>query len=107
MVQPLPILATNIAGNDVSRLETPRALDSDPGTSRFEAPVTVTGAQFMYISRFPIRLNQVHAKVYWPGEMPSGMEKSNLLAPLPFGSSGRLPGALAGHPPSMECITCH
>ena len=107
VLQPLPILATNIAGNDEARFEKPGA-DlalgiSGSKTSRLLAPlVTVTGAQFMYISRFPIRLNQVHASVYWPGVIPSGTENSNLDAPEPLGSSGRLPAVLAGHPPSME-----
>ena len=31
-----------------------------------EEPVIVTGAQFMYISRFPILLNQVQARVAVP-----------------------------------------
>lgn len=30
--------------------------------------------QFMYISRFPILLNQVQARVYSPGAMPLGTE---------------------------------
>ena len=106
VLQPLPTLATNIAGNDEARLEKPGA-DlalgiSGSETSRLLAPVTVTGAQFMYISRFPIRLNQVHANVYWPGVIPSGTENSNLVALEPSGFSGKLPAVLAGHPPSME-----
>ena len=44
--------------------------------SRFlDPPLTLTEAQFMYISRLPILLNQVQAKVYGPGAIPCGMEK--------------------------------
>ena len=44
--------------------------------SRFlDPPLTLTDAQFMYISRLPILLNQVQAKVYGPGAIPCGMEK--------------------------------
>ena len=42
-----------------------------PAVSRFEVPpVTLTEAQFMYISRFPTLLNQVQASVYAPGATP-------------------------------------
>ena len=41
-----------------------------------EPPVTLIEAQFMYISRLPTLLNQVHARVYAPGAMPVGIEKS-------------------------------
>lgn len=68
VVHPL-MLATNMGGkleerspiSSVERLEEP--------------PVTVIGAQFMYISRLPMRLNHVQARVYLPGEMPCGMLK--------------------------------
>lgn len=36
----------------------------------FDPPLTLIDAQFMYISRLPILLNQVQAKVYDPGVMP-------------------------------------
>lgn len=38
----------------------------------FDPPLTLTEAQFMYISRLPILLNQVQASVYDPGVIPSG-----------------------------------
>ena len=61
VLQPLPMLATNIGGNEAAR-------SVKPGVSVFDSlfllpPVTVTGAQFMYISRLPILLNHVHASV--------------------------------------------
>jgi hypothetical protein len=40
-----------------------------------ESLATVMGAQFMYISRLPIRLNHVQAKVYFPGAIPFGIAK--------------------------------
>ena len=70
------MFALNMPGKDAARSEssaTPRvslrerALFLDP-------PLTLIEAQFMYISRLPILLNQVQAKVYAPGLMPSGME---------------------------------
>lgn len=61
VVQPL-MLATNMDGK-LSRLEIDFSVFSVE-TSRFWAPAsTLIGAQFMYISRLPIRLNQVHARV--------------------------------------------
>lgn len=57
-------LATNMSGKEAAR---------DVRSLGFEPPVTVTGAQFMYISRLPTLLNHVHASVYCPGLMPSGM----------------------------------
>ena len=69
VLQPLPIFATNMAGREASRLpkiESFMASYSVVLVSRltFEPPpVTVIGAQFMYISRLPILLNQVHARV--------------------------------------------
>ena len=108
-----PTLATNMGGKAARLLSEkpgawegasmPRGAMGSASASRFlEAPVTVTGAQFMYISLLPILLNQVHARVYSPGAMPSGMENSNLLAPELLGSLPRLPGAPAGQPPMME-----
>ena len=98
-VEQLPqALATNMGGNS-ARSESGAASI----VSRLPAAaVTVTGAQFMYISRLPTLLNQVQARVYLPGLMPSGMENWNLVAPLPVGSSGRLPAASTGQPPRME-----
>ena len=70
------IFALNMPGKDaVARPESsemPRvslrvaALFADP-------PLTLIDAQFMYISRLPILLNQVQAKVYDPGVIPWGM----------------------------------
>ena len=55
VLHPLPMLATNMGGNDEVRLETPDDSEASTcGVSRLpEPPVTVMGAQFMYISRFP------------------------------------------------------
>ena len=97
VMQPL-MLATNIWGK-LSRLVKPGVSAS---ASRFlDPPSTVMGAQFMYISRLPIRLNQVQARVYFPGEMPSGMAKSKTVSEFPE----RFPSVLAGHPPSKDLMT--
>jgi hypothetical protein len=65
------MFATNIGG----KLEE-RCSITGASTERLDEPlVTVTGAQFMYISRFPMRLNQVQARVYLPVVIPSGMVK--------------------------------
>ena len=71
------MFALNIAGKDgTARSESsgmPRvslrvaALFCDP-------PLILTDAQFIYISRFPILLNQVQANVYEPGVIPCGIE---------------------------------
>lgn len=50
-------LATNMSGNDVSRFVVWIS------SLFLEPPVTVTGAQFMYISRLPTLLNHVHARL--------------------------------------------
>ena len=55
------MLALNMAGKDTVALF-------------FDPPLTLIDAQFMYISRLPILLNHVQAKVYDPGVIPSGME---------------------------------
>lgn len=67
VVQPFPMLATNKSGKEDARFEISSscATLADPTdvSSRFFDPATtVIGAQFMYISRLPIRLNQVHAR---------------------------------------------
>ena len=72
------MFALNMAGKDAeSRSDSSgMAKVSFKLASRFlDPPLTFTDAQFMYISRFPILLNQVQAKVYDPGVIPSGMEK--------------------------------
>ena len=61
VVQPLSMLATNISGNESARFVNP-GIPAVPALF-FDPPVTVIGAQFMYISRFPMKLNQVHARV--------------------------------------------
>jgi hypothetical protein len=62
VVQPLT-LATNMGGR-LARLDGGVSGFSGVGSLRFFVPaVTLTGPQFMYISRFPILLNQVHAIV--------------------------------------------
>lgn len=77
-------------------------------------PTMLTGAQFMYISRLPILLNQVNAKVAFSlFRMPLGMGTSNCLThsvplslphcgpfslpSLSFSIVSRFPAALAGH----------
>lgn len=110
------MLATNIAGNDaVARsesLELKKSSYSLRGRSRLlDPPVTFIEAQFIYISRFPTLLNQVHAKVYAPGAIPAGMlylYVSGSAVVSGFPPSGRFPGvSLAGHPPSIEWMTNH
>jgi hypothetical protein len=71
VLQPGPILATNISGRALkaamSRSANWVAFRVSRSLSRLdEPPVRVTGAQFMYISRLPILLNQVHASVASP-----------------------------------------
>jgi hypothetical protein len=86
---PTPILATAMSG----RASKP-AVSSEP-------PETVMGAQFMYISRFPILLNHVHAIVMTPlGSSAGTVYLKALLVLGPFWS--RLPAASTGQPPSIE-----
>ena len=70
------MLALNISGKaGVARSESsgmPR-VSSRVAALFFDPPLTFTDAQFMYISRFPILLNQVQANVYDPGVIPSGI----------------------------------
>lgn len=61
VLQPLPALATNMSG----RAE--KATSGEP-----EPAVMVTLAQFMYISRLPIWLNQVQAKTALPAGVSAG-----------------------------------
>ena len=68
-----------------------------------EAPVIVTGAQFMYISRFPILLNQVQARVAVPVGSEDGMVKLYVSGSTALAESPLLPATpLIGHPPSIE-----
>ena len=109
------MFATNMAGKEaVARSESSATAYPSVWLRRvsllLEAPVTLIEAQFMYISRLPTLLNHVHARVYAPGAMPAGIEKSyvsgsgaeaELSAPM-------LPAwFLAGQPPSIEWITIH
>ena len=64
-------------------------------------PLTTMGAQFMYISRLPTLLNQVHASAYWPGAIPSGMLYSKVVGSSAPASSPIFPADDVGHPPSM------
>lgn len=101
------MFATNMSGK-FARLRSDRAASFRDWTARLDFPPAgmVTGAQFMYISLLPMRLNQVHAIVYSPGATPSGILKVYLLALLPLGSGVRLPAvALLGQPPTMEWMT--
>lgn len=59
VVHPFPILATNMSGNELARFVSPGVSMSAPLLPL--PPVTVTGAQFMYISRLPTLLNHVQA----------------------------------------------
>ena len=70
------MLATNMPGKDVvARSESPEMPSVSLSVAALfdEPPLTLTEAQFMYISRLPILLNQVQANVYDPGVIPSGM----------------------------------
>ena len=72
------MFALNMAGKDAeSRSDSSGMANvSLRLASRFwDPPLTLTDAQFMYISRLPILLNQVQASVYDPGVIPCGMEK--------------------------------
>lgn len=107
---------TNMSGRDFKKVMSPLAAP----------PVTVIGAQFcvdelarvhqrramwqkhtMYISRFPILLNQVHARLYSPFAIPLGIENSKTDASVPSASSERFPVAFEGHPPMMLWMTFH
>lgn len=109
------MLATNIAGKEgVSRPARSGIVAKSVSLLRgissrlLEPPVTLMEAQFMYISLLPTLLNQVQARVYAPGLMPSGIAKlyvsgSGAEAEL---SAPMLPATfLAGQPPSMEWMT--
>jgi hypothetical protein len=104
VMQPL-MFATNMSGRS-SRFERETRLAglarSEGAYLFFVAPVTTIGAQFMYISRFPMRFHHAHPSVYRPGAILSGILNWKVLAPLPLGSAGRFPSVFAGHPPSME-----
>lgn len=67
VAQPFPILATNMSGKEDARFEISGSCAIltyclDAASRFFDPATTVIGAQFMYISRLPIRLNQVHAR---------------------------------------------
>lgn len=66
--QPLPTLATNMAGRELMGSEAPRFFLEAP-------PLMVTTAQFMYISRLPTLLNQDQAKTASPEGVSAGMTK--------------------------------
>jgi hypothetical protein len=70
--QPFPMFAVNISGR-ASNAEVSRA--SNSSLLLDDDPVRVTGAQFMYISRLPTLLNQVHARVALPVGTVSGILK--------------------------------
>ena len=74
-----------------------------------EPPVMETRAQFMYISRLPMLLNQVHARIALPLLASGGIVKERpwltQLVPEPSPVQGiaigfKLRGALVGHPPT-------
>lgn len=70
------MFALNIAGKDAAARsessEKPR-VSLRVVSLFFDPPLTFIDAQFMYISRLPILLNQVQANVYDPGVIPSGI----------------------------------
>jgi hypothetical protein len=69
-------------------------------------PVRVTGAQFMYISRFPTLLNQVHARVAFPVGRDVGMVKLYVSGSTAVAEPPVFPATpLIGHPPSIEWMT--
>lgn len=71
-----------------------------------EAPEIVIGAQFMYISRLPILLNQVQASTAVPVGRLDGMVKEYVSGSTSVAESPLFPATfLMGHPPSMEWIT--
>src|SRR5436305_13176487 len=72
--------------------------------SEVDPPWMLIGAQFMYISRLPILLNQVQTKTAFPPLMSAGMVKSRGGRSL-FGSAGKLPTADIGHAPSNDLMT--
>jgi hypothetical protein len=79
---PLLILAVNMFGRALKAAVSRsmswvmlRVMRSSSSLRLDEAPVMVTGAQFMYISRFPILLNQVHARVAVPVGSDVGIVK--------------------------------
>lgn len=73
------IFAMNISGKEAAaRSDSSGMLYSSISLSEvsrlFEPAVILTFAQFMYISRLPILLNHVQARVYVPAAIPCGME---------------------------------
>ena len=113
------ILATNISGKVPAardsrlksaawvplRFTSSSSVETVSGSGTVERllppPLTTMGAQFMYISRLPTLLNQVHASAYWPGAMPSGMLYSKVVGSSAPASSPIFPAEDVGHPPSM------
>lgn len=79
VVHPLPRFATKSDGRDVKEVPARFAARFTP-----EDPVIVIDAQFMYISRLPTLLNQVHAKRAAPAGASEGT--ANLKEP-PVGQS--------------------
>ncbi len=101
------MFAMNMSGNEaVARSESSGIAYSSVSLREvsllLEPPVTLMEAQFMYISRLPTLLNQVHARVYAPGVMPVGIEKSYISGSIAEAelSAPILPAwFLAGQPP--------
>lgn len=68
-----------------------------------EPPVSVTGAQFMYISRFPTLLNQVQARVALPVGRVVGIVKLYVSGSMALALSPLFPAMFfMGQPPMME-----
>lgn len=61
VVQPLPRLQVNMSGRELRALSRPASCCARRRRLGAE-PSMVTRAQFMYISRLPTKLNQVHAR---------------------------------------------
>ena len=104
------MFAMNMSGNeDVARPKSSGTAYSSVSlrdvSLLLEPPVTLMEAQFMYISRLPTLLNHVHARVYAPGAMPAGIEKSYVSGSGAEAESSApmLPAwFLAGQPPWIE-----
>jgi hypothetical protein len=80
-VQPFPIFALKISGRE----------EKATVLALLAPPPMVIDAQFMYISRLPISLNQVHANNAGPEGASVGMLKFQV--------------GVNGHPPMKEWMT--
>ncbi len=102
VAHPLSTFATNMSG---------RALNAAWSRSTSSCllvvdPVRLMAAQFIYISRLPTLLNQVHAKVAFPVGKSSGIVKLYVDGSIVSAESPLLPAMFfIGQPPIIEWIT--